>query len=65
MLTTYPHSPLVETSQHLYLITSANLLKLIYLKVRKEKRKLDLEGLGVFSTKTNLKTNLRNLLGIM
>ena len=49
MLTTYPHSHLAGTSQHLYLIISANLLNLIYLKVLKEKIKLDLAGIGIFN----------------
>ena len=55
MLTIYPHSHLAETSQHLYLIISANLLKSIYLKLLKQKRKLDLEGIGVLLTKMNSK----------
>ena len=56
---------LAETSQHLYLIISANLLTLIYLKVLKEKKKLYLEGIGVFLTKLNSKKNFKNVLGIM
>ena len=65
MLTTLPLIHPVGTSQHLYLIISANLRNLIYFKVLKERKKLDLGGIGVFLTKTNLKKNLKNLLGIM
>ena len=61
MLTTFPLIRLVGTSQHLYLIISANLRNFIYFKVLKERIKLDLGEIGVFLTKTNLKKNLNNL----
>ena len=57
MLTTYPHSHLAETSQHLYLIISANLLTLIYLKVLKEKKTIFARNWRIFN-KTEFKEEL-------
>ena len=62
---TYPLFHLVGTSQLLYQIISANLLKLKYFEVLKEKKNRNLAGIGACLTKTNLKTNLKNLRGTM
>ena len=58
MLMTYHLFHPVGTSQNIYLIISAKLLKSIYFKVLKENKILNLEGIGAFLTKNEFKEEL-------